>query len=116
MPQTLRRFLIPAVAGFLALNLATAGASADELLGKVKSVDAAAKKIVVTERSTDKDTEVSIDAGTSWVKEKKGKASKKFDLAKLKVGSTVEVTRAGSFATKVLIKEGKKKKSTATAN
>ena len=111
MPKLSRRFLVPTVAGFLAL--ATSNAQADDLVGNVKSVDVAAKKMVVTETSTSKDTEVSIDAGTSWTKAKKGKPSKKFDLAKLKVGSSVEVTRKGSLASTVLIKEGKKKKAAA---
>ena len=91
------------------MALAVGQASADDLVGKVKSVDATAKKVVVTDKATDKDTEVSIGAGTTWMKEKKGKIAKKFDLANLKVGSTVEVTRDGAVASKVVIKQDKKK-------
>ena len=110
MSQSLRKILIPTFAGFVALALTTSVASAEEFLGKVKSVDVAGKKMVVTETSTNKDAELSVGGSTAWVKEKKGKVSKKFDLSKLKVGSTVEVTREGSLASRVMIKEGKKKK------
>jgi hypothetical protein len=65
---------------------------------------------VITETATAKDHEIAIDSSTAWTKEKKGKTSKKFDLAKLKVGSEVVVTSEGTHASKILIKPGKKKK------
>ena len=109
MSLTRCRVLASALAAFVAMTL-TGGAWADELIGKVKSVDVDGRSVVVTDDATKKDSVVSIDAQTSWIKEKKGKASKKFDLAKLKVGSNIEVTREGSLASKVVIKPGKKKK------
>jgi hypothetical protein len=109
MSRTRCRILAPALAAFVAFTL-TGGALAEELIGKVKSVDIDAKSIVVTEDATKKDSVISIGSQTSWIKEKKGKVAKKFDLSKLKVGSNIEVTREGSLASKVLIKAGKKKK------
>ena len=109
MARTFRKFMVPAAAGLLALTMMTARASADELLGKVKSVDVVGKKIVVTEKSTAKDAELAIGSATTWTKEKKGKVAKKFELAKLKVGTTVEVTRDGSNVSNVRIKDVKKK-------
>jgi hypothetical protein len=103
----------PALAGFLALAFVASQSRADELVGKVKSVDADAKKVVITEKATEKDRELSVDSKTTWTKEKKGKASKKFDLAKLKVGSEVKVTSEGALASHVLIKERVKKKNKA---
>ncbi len=110
MVQDRCRRLGLSIATIAALALVANGARADEVVGRVKSVDASAKKVVITEKSTDKDREITIDSGTSWTKEKKGKVAKKFDLAKLKVGSEVEVTSEKALASKVVIKAGKKKK------
>ena len=109
MPQTLRGLLIPVAAAFVSLSLAAGAASAGELLGKVKSVDVEGQKVVVTEKDTAKDVEVAIKTGTTWVNAK-GKSPKKFDLAKLKTGSTVEVSLDGATASKVSIKAKKDKK------
>ncbi len=94
------------------LALAAGSATADEMAGRVKSVDAAAHTVVVTDDSTSKDSTITVDSGTSWIKEKKGKVSKKFELANLKVGSKVEVTREAGLASRVVIKAGKKKAKT----
>ena len=96
----------------LGLALVAGTATADEMVGKVKSVDAAAHTVVVTDDSTSKDSTITVDSGTSWIKEKKGKVSKKFELANLKVGSKVEVTGEGGLASRVVIKAGKKKAKT----
>ena len=106
MLRTRCRMIAPA---FVALALVAGKAQADELLGKVKSIDVGAKTVVISEKATDKESTITIGSGTSWYNEKKGKFSKKFDLAKLKVGSEVEVTREGGLASKVVIKPGKKK-------
>jgi len=85
---------------------------AAELIGSVKSVDADAKKIVVTEKGSDNEVTVTIDDGTSF-ETAKGKVMKKFDLAKLKKGARVKVTHEDGVASKIVLERrgaGKKKK------
>jgi hypothetical protein len=106
---------MPAVAVFVSVSLAAGAASAGELLGKVKSVDVDGKKVVVTEKDTAKDVEVAINSSTTWVNSK-GKSPKKFDLGRLKAGSTVEVALDGAVASKVSIKAKKDKKKSKAAD
>lgn len=84
---------------------------AAELIGSVKSVDADAKKIVVTEKGTDTDVTVTIDDKTTF-ETAKGKALKKFDLEKLKKGSRLKVIHEDGVASKIILERrgfGKKK-------
>lgn len=109
MPQTRRSMMTAVVAAFASLALTVGVAFAAELLGTVKSVDADAKKVVVTEKDTDKDVDVTIKDDTEWVNPK-GKTVNNYDLAKLKKGTEVKVTHEGGKASKVNIEKYPKKK------
>ena len=110
-----RRLLIPAVASLFSLTMLAGPSAAGELLGKVKSVDVAGRKVVVTEKGTAKEVEVAIGPGTTWVNAK-GKSPKKFDLTKLKPGSSVEVSLDDGAASRVAIKAKKAKKKVKAAS
>ena len=64
MPQTRRSMMTAVIAAFASLALTLGAAFAAELLGTVKSVDVDAKKVVVTEKDTDKDIDVTIKDDT----------------------------------------------------
>ncbi len=108
MPQTRRSMMTAVFAAFASLALTLGTALAAELLGTVKSVDVDAKKIVVTEKDTDKDIDVTIKDDTEWVSPK-GKMIKDFDLAKLKKGTSLKITHEKGTASKVVIEKKAKK-------
>ena len=112
MAQTRRTLFTSVIAVIVTMSLTLGGALAAELLGTVKSVDADAKKIVVTEKDTDKDVEVTITGDTEYYATKKGETKKmdNFDLAKLKKGTALEITHEKAVASKITIKKGAPKK------
>ena len=112
MPQTRRSMMTAVFVAFASLALTLGTALAAELLGTVKSVDADAKKFVVTEKDTDKEVEVTIKDDIES-DNAKGKALKKFDIAKLKKGSQLKITHEGGTASKVVIEKGAGKKKAA---
>jgi len=107
--QTRRSLLASAIAVVLAITVTVGGALAAEFFGTVKSVDVEAKKIVVTEKDTDKEVEVTIKDDTEWVTPK-GKSIKNYDLAKAKKGMEVQVIHEEKVASKVVIKKAAPKK------
>jgi hypothetical protein len=112
MPQTRRSMMTAVFAAFASLALTLGTALAAELLGTVKSVDADAKKIVVTEKDTDKDVDVTIKDDTEW-ENAKGKKLENYDLAKVKKGFRLKITHEGGTASKVVIEKGAAKKKAA---
>jgi hypothetical protein len=106
--QTRRSMIASALAVVVMMSLTLGTALAAELFGTIKSVDVDNKKIVVTEKDTDKDIEVTIKDDTEWVSPK-GKSNKKYDLAKAKKGSHVEITHEDAVASKVVVKKYAKK-------
>ena len=115
MAQTRRSMIASALVVFVTMSLTLGTVFAAELLGTLKSVDADAKKIVVTEKGTDKDVEVTIKDDTEWVSPK-GKTIAKYDLAKAKKGMELEITHEGAVASKVVIKKGVAKKKEFSGN
>lgn len=108
MHQKTRRSLLTSVlAATLTLALTVGTALAAELMGTIKSVDIEGKKILVTEKDTDKDVEVTVTDDTEWVTKKK---SGKIDLAKVKKGTMVLVTHEDAKASKIEVKKGAPKK------
>ena len=108
MTQTRRSLLTSLLAAAVTLSITVGTALAAELMGTVKSVDIEAKKILITEKDTDKDIEVTVTEDTEWETPKK--KMKGYDLAKLKKGSMLEVTHEDAKASKVVIKKGAGKK------
>lgn len=94
------------------LGLAAPGLAA-ELTGSIKSVDPEANKIVVTAAETGEEVELSVNGSTEWVNAK-GKAVKKFDLAKLKEKKPgkllVKVEHEQGTASRVTMQASNKKK------
>ncbi len=107
MTQTRRSLLTSFFALTVTLALTVGTALAAELMGTIKSIDIDAKKIVVTEKDTDKDVEVTVTDDTEWVTKKK---SGKIDLAKVKKGTMVLVTHEDAKASKIEVKKGAPKK------
>ena len=107
MTQTRRSLLASGLAVAFTLVLTVGTALAAELMGKIKSVDVDAKKIVVTEKDTDKDVEVTVTDDTEWVTKKK---TSKIDLNKVKKDMEVEVTHENAKASKIVLKKGVGKK------
>ncbi len=112
MPQTRRSMMTAIFAAFASLALTLGTALAAELLGTVKSVDVDAKKIVVTEKDTDKDIDVTIKDDTEWVSPK-GKTIENYDLAKLKKKSELKITHEKGVASKIEIEKAPSKKKAA---
>jgi len=111
MPQTRRSMMTAVIAAFASLALTLGTALAAELLGTIKSVDADAKKIVVTEKGTDKDVDVTVKDDTEYVNPK-GKTVKD-GIAKLKKGMEVKVEHEKGTASKVTIEKYAAKKKAA---
>ena len=108
MNQTRRSLLTSVLAAAVTLSITVGTALAAELMGTIKSVDIEAKTILVTEKDTDKDIEVTVTDETEWETPKK--KMKTYDLAKLKKGTVVEVTHEDAKASKIVIKKGAGKK------
>ncbi len=112
-----RRSLFRAIAaGVAALAVVAGSVIADELVGKLKSVDVEGKKIVVVEKDTDKEIEVQVSSDTDVVS-KKGtskldleKLAKGVEKAKSKGGYDVVVTHEKNVASKIEIKKAAPKK------
>ena len=85
---------------------------ADELIGTVKSVDPAARKLVVTSNADNKDIDLITTRATVY-ENSKGKAFPKFSLERLNPGGTVEVTHEKGVASKIVLKKGAFKKKAA---
>ena len=113
MNKTRRSLLASVLALTFTLAITVGTALAAELLGTIKSVDIEGKKIVVTEKDTDKDVEVTVTDDTEWVTKKKGETkTSKIDLAKVKKGTVVEVIHEDAKASKITVKKGAPKKET----
>ncbi len=103
-----------------AMALAASGvflvpALADELVGRIMSVDVSAKKLVVKEKGTDKEVDVTVTDDT--VLERGEGKSAPLDLEKLqknvekaKKGVAVEITHDKGVASKIVRKAAPKKK------
>ena len=106
---TRRKFALTVLTGFLTLALTIGTALAAELVGKIKSVNADKHEITVTSEGGD-DVVVTVNDKTEWVSPK-GKTMKKApDFAKMKTGTTLEITHEKAVASKVVIKKGAPKK------
>jgi len=114
---TRRTFLLALTCTAVALGLVVGPALADELIGRITKVDVDAKKIIVTEKDTDKEVEVTINDDTIVVTPK---GERKVDLEKLrkgvekaKKGFPVVVTHENRVASKIKYafrKKGERKK------
>ncbi|WP_406699388.1 hypothetical protein V5E97_11015 [Singulisphaera sp. Ch08] len=83
-----RAFLRTLALGLVALSVVVAPAIADELFGVIIKVDAPAKKIVVLEKGTDKEVEVTTTDETEYVTKK---GTSKLDLEKLSKNVTKQI-------------------------
>ncbi len=81
--QTRRSRILALTVAFVALGVIVLPALAAELMGTVKTVNPDENKIVVTEKGSDKDVEVTITNDTVFYNAK-GEVRKKMDLAKYK--------------------------------
>lgn len=102
--RTRLTFLMMLTGGLTAALILAIPALADELLWRVKDVDASTKKIVVVEKGTNKDVDVAINDQTV-IELPSGKTPKKFDIEKLKK-RRVAVTHENGVASKIVIKKG----------
>ncbi len=105
-----RRELIVAFgAALVGMAVVVGPALAAELMGTIKSVDVAAKKITIVEKGTDKEVEVTVTDDTDFITPKK---SSKIDLEKLakgvekardagKKGAMYKVTHEDKVASKI---------------
>jgi hypothetical protein len=105
---TRRNWKLSVTACLVAMALVVVPAIAAELIGTVKSVDPDAKKIVVTQKDTDKDYEISVNDDTVFLKNN-GEKYEKYDLAKLKKGRGLTVTHDKNVASKIVLEKGKGK-------
>ena len=110
MNKTRRSLIASILVGAFALTITVGTALAAELLGTIKSVDIDGKKIVVTEKGTDKDVEVTVTDDTEWVTKKK---TAKIDLNKVRKGTEVEVIHEDAKASKITVKKAPPKKEAA---
>ncbi len=108
MIKTRRSLLASVLAVAFTLTVTVGTALAAELLGTIKSIDVDAKKLVVTEKDTDKDIDVTVNEKTEWVN-KKGVVGK-YDIAKAKKGQYLEITHEGGVASKIVAKKAAPKK------
>ena len=107
MLKSRRSLLTSILAASFALVITVGTALAAELMGTIKSVDVDGKKIVVTEKDTNKDIDVTVTDDTEWVTKKK---TSKIDLAKVKKDTVVEVIHEGGKASKITVKKNAPKK------
>ena len=115
MTKSRRTLLTSLLAASFALVVTVGTALAAELMGTIKSVDVDGKKIVVTEKDTDKDIEVTVTDDTDWVTKKKGETkTDKINLSKVKKGTVVEVVHEDKKASKITVKKNAPKKDAAT--
>ena len=115
MFKTRRSLLASVLAASFALVVTVGTALAAELMGTIKSVDVEGKKIVVTEKETDKDVTVTVTDDTEWVTKKKGETkTSKIDLTKVKKGTVVEVIHEDAKASKITVKKNAPKKEAAS--
>jgi len=105
--KTRRSLLASVLAAAFTLTVTVGTALAAELMGTIKTIDVNAKKIVVTEKDTDKDVEVTVTDETEWVTKKK---TSKIDLTKVKKGQMVLVTHEDAKASKIELKKNVPKK------
>ena len=99
--QTRRSWVRILAGGLVALAVLVLPALAEELLGTVKSVDADAKKIVVTEKGTLVNIDVAVTDQTV-IETSKGE---RVPLEKLKAGSRVHVTHdEDDVASKIVVR------------
>jgi len=101
-----RTFLSTLACAAVALTVVIGPALADELIGRITSVNVDAKTLVVTEKGTDKEVEVTVNDDTIFVTPKGDE--RKIDLEKLqkgveksKKGMRVEVTHEKGVASKI---------------
>lgn len=100
----MRTWIRATVATFTALFVCALPILADQLIGSVQEVDAAANKIVVKPKGKGKEN-VTITVSDSTVYESaKGKVLKKSPLGKLKKGVVLEIEHTDAKASKVVIK------------
>lgn len=86
---------------WVVIGLAALEARADQLSGTVKSVDLDGKKLVVSEKVTDKNVDVRITPQTSIATA----AGQTLSLKNLKRGDGVGITHTGSVAKTVLVNQ-----------
>jgi hypothetical protein len=107
---TRRNWKLSLTACLVAMALVVVPAIAAELIGTVKSVDADAKKITVTEKGTDKSVDIVVNDKTVFEKASGEKYPDKYDLAKLKTGRGLKVTHENGVASKIVLEAKAKKK------
>lgn len=101
---------VAAMAG-VALCVTVVPALAAELLGTVKTVNVDEKKLIVVEKGTDNEVEVTITEETVFINAK-GKQAKKFNLDAFKKRegkAQVKVEHEDGVASKVTVTPAKKK-------
>ena len=104
--QTRRSWIRVLVGGPVALAVLVLPALAEELLGTVKSVDAGAKKVVVTEKGTLVNVEVTVTDRTV-IETPQGE---RVPLENLEAGSRVQVTHdEDDVASKIVVRGVAKK-------
>ena len=120
----MRTWMRLAMTSVMTLLVCAAPILADQLIGTVQEVDAAANKIVVKPKGKDKDN-VTVTVSNETVYENaKGKVMKKSPLEKLKKGVVLEIEHKDAKASKIVVKvnpnakkgEGGKKKAEQPAN
>ena len=105
--QTRRSWVRILAGGLVALAVLVLPALAEELLGTVKSVNHDTKKVVVTEKGTLVNVEVTVTDETV-IETTKGE---RVPLGKLKAGSRVHVTHdEDDVASKIVVRGQAKKK------
>lgn len=105
--QTRRSWVRVLAGGLVALAVLVLPVLAEELLGTVKSVDVAAKKVVVTEKGTLVSIEVTVTDQTV-IETPKGE---RVPLEKLQAGRRVQITHdEDDVASKIVVRGQAKKK------
>jgi len=100
MLKTRRRFVLTSVCTLVAASILVVPVIADELVGRITKVDVEGKKVVVTEKGSDKEVNVRITDETIF---ETPKGESKIDLEKLQKG--VEKSKRG-FPVIVTHKDG----------
>jgi uncharacterized protein len=101
MIRTRQPWTIAAIGGLFVWAAASLPASGEDLKGTVKSVDPAAKTLVVTEDGTEKEVGVAVAAGAE-IESGEGPAQR---LATLPGGSKVTVTHEDGVASRIAVSE-----------